>query len=92
MLGRSSLTNCGGDDPLTRAWSSSNMGGVRRWVRGVEDAIQDFVDFEYPNNILGGEQLRIIPDLGPEQDFRHLHSAQAGLVAGELETGALLPR
>ena len=90
MLGRSSLTNCGGDDPLTRAWSSSNMGGVSRWVRGVQDAIQAFVDREYPNNILGREKLTIIPDLGP--DFRHLHSAQAGLVAEELAAGAPLPR
>jgi hypothetical protein len=66
-------------DPLTRVWQGVNahMGGVGRWVRGVGDAIRDFVDREYPDNALGEDRITLIPDLGIEPNFRHTFCSQA---------------
>ena len=87
MLGRSALyTAASATDPLTRAWQGvqAHMGGAGRWVQAVGDAIRDFIAREYPDNVLGADQITLIPDLGIEPNSRYLFSTQGRL--GQLAT------
>ena len=62
------------------------MGGLNKWVGTVEDAIDAFIDREYPKNSLA-QGLTVIPDLGMDNNSKYLHSPQAqlgGLVTDEL--------
>ena len=89
MLGRSPLyTAASAVDPLTRSLQGAhtNMGGLSRWVKSVEDTIQAFIVREYPGNLLGEDRVTVIPDLGEEPNSRQLYSAQGrmgGRVADE---------
>ena len=55
-------------DPLERLFDRSTytFGGVQRFKDSIENAIQAFIDREYPD--VGGRGLKIVPDLSRPRD------------------------
>ena len=55
-------------DPLERLFPGSTytFGGSQRYITSIANAIQAFIDREYPD--VGGKGLKIVPDLPRPQD------------------------
>ena len=55
-------------DPLERLFPGSTytFGGSQRYTTSIANAIQAFIDREYPD--VGGKGLKIVPDLPRPQD------------------------
>ena len=59
--------------------------GITKWVNSVDEAVQEFVAREYPNDELAKDKLTMIPDLSSSRQIFSPQAKMTGLMEEEIE-------